>query len=282
MDLSAAALRNWAFETQLGEGPVWVHAQQRLYFVDIKAPAIHALDPATGERWFWAMPRAICWLLPESDDGRSFVAGFSDGFARLLLEPEVRIEYIVRPHLDLPNLRLNDAKRDRWGRIWAGSMDNTDQSRPDGRLYCLNPDDSWSIADCGYHICNGPTFSADGMTLFHTDSWLARVYAYDFDARGRLGRPRLWRQFSEEEGLPDGMCTDAESCLWIAHWGGSRVSRFAPDGTLLRRIDLPASQITSCTLVGQDRLFVTSARTGLSAAALEAEPLAGSVFELRL
>lgn len=276
------AIRCWAFEAQLGEGPVWVQSQQKLYFVDIKAPAVHALNPTTGERWRWSMPKAIGWLLPEDEAGLSFIAGLRDGFVRLRLEPDVHVEYLVRPHPDQPELRLNDAKRDGHGRIWAGSMHDLDQSRPDGRLYCLNPDGSWFIADSGYHICNGPTFSNDGRTLFHADSWLGRIYAYDVDSQGALGQRRVWRQFLDGEGFPDGMCTDSEGCLWVAHWGGARVSRFSPDGRLLRSIGLPVSQVTSCTLASDDRLFVTSARVGLSAESVAAEPLAGAVFELRL
>jgi D-xylonolactonase len=276
-----SALRSWAFGAQLGEGPVWHEAQRRLYFVDIYGPAIHALDPEDGSRWHWTMPVAIGWLLPH-EDGRSFWAGFRDGFARLWLEPVLRIEYVARLHREQPNLRLNDAKRDRCGRIWAGSMDDADPSRPVGRLYCLKPDGTWFIADDGYHICNGPTFSPDGRTLYHTDSWLRRIYAYDLDDHGGLSQRRVWRKFEEDEGLPDGMCTDAEGSIWVAHWGGSRVSRFAANGNLQLSIPLPASQITSCTLVDGRRLFVTSARRGLNEAALAAEPLAGAVFELTL
>jgi sugar lactone lactonase YvrE len=279
--LDLTSIRYWPIGASLGEGPVWVEAHRRLYFVDIKAPAVHALDPADGRRWCWPVPTTIGWLIP-NEDGSNFVAGFRDGFARLWLEPELRIEYIARPHLDLPSLRLNDAKRDRWGRIWAGSMNDADPGRPWGRFYRLDPDGACSVVDSAYHICNGPTFSPDGRTLYHTDSWMGRIYAYDLDEHGCLGRRWLWRQFPPDEGLPDGMCTDEYGCLWIAHWGGSRVSRFGPDAQLLYSIGLPASQITSCTLVDGQRLFVTSARTGLDNQALAQEPLAGAVFEITL
>ena len=60
------------------------------------------------------------------------------------------------------------------------------------------------------------------------------------------------------------MTTDAEGCLWIAHWGGGRLSRFDPAGRLVRAIPLPAPNITSCAFAGPglDRLFVTSAARG--------------------
>lgn len=78
-------------------------------------------------------------------------------------------------------------------------------------------------------------------------------------------------------GIPDGMTVDASGGIWIAHWGGGRVSRFTPDGKLDRDIRLPASQISSCVFAGEnlDRMFVTSA-----AVDRPDEPLAGTLFEI--
>ena len=72
-----------------------------------------------------------------------------------------------------------------------------------------------------------------------------------------------------------GEVPDAEGGLWIAHWGGSRVSRFDPDGKVEREIRLPASQITSMTFAGEsfERMFITSAADGID------EPHAGCLFE---
>jgi sugar lactone lactonase YvrE len=86
----------------------------------------------------------------------------------------------------------------------------------------------------------------------------------------------------EAEGYPDGMCFDTEGCVWVAHWGAGCVSRFAPDATLLRRVSLPTSHITNVCFggAGLDRLFVSSARAGLSEDQLCREPLAGALFEV--
>lgn len=61
------------------------------------------------------------------------------------------------------------------------------------------------------------------------------------------------------------MTTDAEGYLWSAHWDGGRITRFAPDGTRDRSIELPAKRITNIAFAGEglDRMFVTSASTGL-------------------
>jgi sugar lactone lactonase YvrE len=70
--------------------------------------------------------------------------------------------------------------------------------------------------------------------------------------------------------------------LWLAHWGGACISRYAPNGDLLRRVALPTSHITNVCFAGPglDRLFVTSATAGLSDEQSAAQPLAGAVFEV--
>jgi sugar lactone lactonase YvrE len=101
-------------------------------------------------------------------------------------------------------------------------------------------------------------------------------------ADASLSDKRVLALFDEAEGFPDGMTTDREGCLWVAHWGGSRITRFRPDGTRDRVVPFPVSQVTSCTFAGDrlDRMFVTSARIGLSDAQLAKEPLAGGLFEI--
>lgn len=271
----------WDARCQLGEGPVWHHG--RLYFVDIHGRAVHAHEPATGLRQRWLLPRRIAWLMPDLA-GEGFIAGLEDEVVRLQLEPTLRIQPWLRPPLPT-GVRLNDAKRDRWGRIWAGSMHETEPALAQGALACLEPDGRWRVAQADYGIANGPTFSPDGRTLYHADSARAEVHAYRLDAQGRLGPPQLWRRFEQDtEGVPDGMCTDSEGALWIAQWGGYGLGRYAPDGRLLARIRLPVSQVSSCCFGGPDRrqLYITTARVGLSAAELAREPLAGALFVAEL
>jgi sugar lactone lactonase YvrE len=66
----------------------------------------------------------------------------------------------------------------------------------------------------------------------------------------------------------------------VACWGGAAVRRFAPDGSLEGSVSLPTPNITSPVFGGPalDRLFVTSAREGLSAERLARDPDAGALF----
>ena len=259
----------------LGEGPLWSSRDNALYWVDIKTPRVNCLSLADGAVRTWAMPEAIGWLI-ERREAPGFVAGFKSGFAKLQLDP-VAIDPFGDPEPHLPETRLNDAKADRLGRIWAGSMDKRPHAQPIGALRRLDPDLSWRTVDTGYRIANGPTFSPDQRTLYHADSAQRVVYAYDVDDEGGLVNRRLFVTFAEDWGYPDGMTTDAEGGIWIAAWDGGRVNRFTPEGLLDRFIALPAAQITSCAFAGPDldRLFVTSAAMGR-----EDEPLAGALFEI--
>lgn len=264
----------WPAGAALGEGPLWSVREQALYWVDIKAPALHRWDPASGARRSWTMPEPLGWIV-ERRDQPGFIAGFKSGFARLQLEP-LSIEPLGNPHPQLPQHRLNDAKADHLGRIWFGSMDDGESS-DDGCLYRLDPDLRWHCVDEGYRVPNGPTFSPDGRHLYHADSARRVVYRFDLGADGGLRNQTVFVRFPEAWGYPDGMTTDADGGIWIAHWGAGRVSRFTPAGELDRFISLPASQITSCTFAGPklERMFVTSAAIGLSD-----EPFAGGLFEV--
>ncbi len=109
-----------------------------------------------------------------------------------------------------------------------------------GSLHRLDPDLTWRRMDTSYGVANGPTFSRDGRILYHSDSAARTVYAFDLAADGTLTGKRAFLRFPEAWGWPDGMTTDSEGCLWIAHWGGGRLSRVDPEGRLMRAIPLPA------------------------------------------
>jgi sugar lactone lactonase YvrE len=268
----------WDCRCRLGEGAVWSAADASLYFVDVQGRELLAFTPATGAQRRWPMPQRIGWIVPRASGG--WIVGLQSGVAALRLEPEPRFEWLHRLHPEGSPMRLNDAKVDATGRLWFGSLNNDDESRPDGRLYRWSAGKAPVEADAGYCVTNGPTFSADGRTLFHTDSVRATVYAYDLSGDGAIANRREWLRFAADEGYPDGMTTDAAGHVWIAHWGGARVTQRDGAGRVLRQIDLPVPHVTTVAFGGADftDLFVTSARAGLDAAALERAPRSGSLF----
>jgi len=258
----------------LGEGPIWSPRRNAVLWVDILGQRVNRLSLESEQVATWRMPEPIGWII-EREGRDDFLVGLKSGFATLSLDP-FSIERIGNPEPNLPGNRLNDAKTDLAGNIWAGSMDEG-ETEPSGALYRINPDLTWSRQDDGYVVANGPAFSLDGRTIYHTDSIRRTVFACDLKERRDLGAKRVFLQFEPEWGYPDGMATDAEGGVWIAHWGGSRLSRFLPDGRFDRSIALPATKITSCVFAGPnlDRMFVPSASVES-----EDEPLAGALFEI--
>jgi sugar lactone lactonase YvrE len=245
-----------------------------MYFVDIKGMQLHRLKLAAQQRDSWRMPEPICWVAPRTS-GKGLIAGFKSGFAILHLDP-FSINPIGTPEADRPTNRLNDAKVDPTGRLWAGSMDD-EEARQSGALYRLDSTLNWSRVDDNYGVANGPTFSPDGDKLYHADSAQRVVYSFDLSPGGELSNKRVFVRFEDDWGYPDGMTTDAKGGVWIAHWDGGRISRFFPSGQLDRSITMPVSRPTSCAFAGArlDRMFVTSASIGR-----EDEPLAGALFEV--
>lgn len=269
----------WDAHALLGEGPLWSVREQALYWVDILGHRLHRYSPTEGQRT-WQFDEEICAVAERANapglivTRRHSFAGFdpATGEMRTLAQVET----------DMPGNRFNDGKCDRLGRFWAGTMD-FDCTRATGSLYRLSPDLTCTRIDSEYIVTNGPAWSSNDKTLYHNDSVNGRVYAFDFDlASGNVSNKRLFLQFSEEEGSPDGMTSDAEGGLWIAQWGASKVTRRDSQGKILQIVKLPCSQITSCTFGGPNltTLFITSAANGLSPRQLEQEPLAGGLFAL--
>jgi xylono-1,5-lactonase len=258
----------------LGEGPLWSARDNAVYWVDILAPAVYRYSLDDGTTRGWDMPDTVGWVIERAGQP-GFIAGLKSGFARLTLDP-FGCDVFADPEPDCPGNRMNDARADRFGRIWAGTMDS-DMRTDSGSLYRLDTDGSITTVDSGYRVTNGPAFGLRDDCLYHSDTARRMVYRFDMSADGDVANKSEFIEFADDWGFPDGMTVDAEGGLWIAHWDGGRVSRFLPDGRLERCIGMPASRITSCTFAGPnlDRLFVTSA-----ALDREHEELAGMLFEV--
>jgi sugar lactone lactonase YvrE len=151
-----------------------------------------------------------------------------------------------------------------------------------GTLYRLDPDRSCVAIDEGYKVTNGPAFSPDSRTLYHTDSARQVIYAFDLRADGSVGARRELARFGNGDGYPDGMTVDSEGCLWVAFWDGWCLRRLSPEGERLQEIALPVQRPTSCAFGGPglDQLYVTSASINLDADELALQPCAGGLLLL--
>src|SRR3954471_24394471 len=186
---------------ELGECPVWSVQEQALYWVDIRAPALHRLDPGTGGDAAWAMPSRIgSFGLRESGGA---VVALEDGFSLLDLDTG-RLEFATGPERGA-GTRFNDGKVSPDGRFFAGTMDEAQLSRPIATLFRLDPDLNVHRVAADLIVSNGLAWTADGATMFHSDSKGPVIWAYDYDPDdGSVSDRRVLARPTEEIGRPDG------------------------------------------------------------------------------
>lgn len=261
-------------QATLGEGPIWVARDSALYWVDIVGQKVFRWTEAEGTQ-IWAPPLHVTALAPRAGGG--FVAAGYDGF--LAFEFGGAIAELGNPEPERESNRFNDGKVDRAGRFWGGTMDRNEQLAS-GALYRLDAGLEPVRIDDGYRVTNGPAFSLDGRTMYHTDSALQRIYAFDLAADGSVANRRVFAQFGDGDGYPDGMTVDADDCLWIAFWDGWCVRRLSPAGERIAEIKVPVQRPTSVAFGGPDldRLFITSARRDLTPEELAGQAQAGGLF----
>ena len=267
-------------DAQLGESPVWCDRDHALWFVDIKAPAVHRFEPATGALATLPMPADIGSIGLRRTDG--LVAALRTGFA-LVETATGEVRPITDPIGGRPDLRFNDGRCDRAGRFWAGTVQER-RVAGEAALYRLEPDHRCAVAVPGLTVVNAVAFAPDGRTLYVACSHARELMAFDLDpATGDLGRRRTLHRLADRDGVPDGATVDEAGCLWLAVFDGGRLLRLTPDGRIDREVAMPVPRPTSCTFGGPglDTLYVTTARTGLSPAQLADAPLSGSVLACR-
>jgi L-arabinonolactonase len=265
----------------LGEGIVWCERAQALYWTDIQGATLFRFHPERGQLEQWAMRERLASFALCDDDGWLLLALASQLAFFRLDDGELRPLHAIEP--DLPT-RCNDGACDRQGRFVFGTMHEPAAGGKQrlGSFWRLNHDLSLErLALPQVAISNSIAFSPEGDTMFFCDSLSRRIHRC---AYGEVpGAPSLFVDLGDVHGEPDGSCIDVEGHLWNAQWGLGRVVRYTPDGAVQRVVTTPASQPTRPALGGPQlqTLYVTSARDGLRAEQLEAEPHAGALFQWR-
>jgi sugar lactone lactonase YvrE len=263
----------------LGEGPLWDPRIKRLVFLDIKGERIFLFDPTTEEIAAMDAPGMVSALGLRAAGG--YIAARKEGFAALsLAEGSVDVVAIAAPEADRPRNRFNDGKVDPFGGFWAGTMDNLEEDATAGSWWRLDAKRRATRLDRDFHVTNGPAFDPDRGRVYLTDSARRTIFVAALE-EAAIRNKRVFREFGEADGYPDGMEVDRNGDLWVAFWDGGSVRRFSPEGSLVEEVAIPAPRPTSVAFA-QDRVYVTSARVGLEAGTLTQFPDSGGLFEIGL
>ncbi|WP_213958858.1 SMP-30/gluconolactonase/LRE family protein [Variovorax sp. dw_954] len=148
---------------------------------------------------------------------------------------------------------LNDMVVDQSGRAWVGDTGfDLLKGEPEvsGRLLAWTEGGGCQVAAEDVRFPNGIAISSDRCTLYLAETFGRCVSAYAMSADGSLSERRVHAQLS---GRPDGMCLDAEGCLWVALLWDNEFQRISPDGRVIARIPIGKERAVSCVLGGDDR-----------------------------
>ncbi|MEM9468158.1 MAG: SMP-30/gluconolactonase/LRE family protein, partial [Actinomycetota bacterium] len=236
----------------LGECPVWSSAEQTLYWIDIEGRVLHRFDPTTGVDATRGMPGRPGALFITRQPGRLLMAMEHDLVEVDWNRPEAFTPVrSLEPGAD--GNRLNDGRTDPAGAVVVGSMwADASAGEVTGAMYRVEPDATHTLRTA-VGCPNGLAFDPTRGRVYWTDTPTERVVVADYDpATGAWENERLFLDYTDLPGKPDGACVDAEGGYWSASVYGWSVIRVAPDGSIDRRIELPLEKPSMPAFGGPD------------------------------
>lgn len=251
----------------LAEGCIWNPKERVLYFTDIDGCQVHRFFPETGKLESITTREPSGCLVLHRDGG--LVRAEKNRLVRFFMGSDGRIQSeteLLRQAFP-GYLRYNDGKCDRFGNLWVGTM-AVSQSHPGavagGSIYCIKGSDIVSAYN-GYTIPNGLAWNPSGTIFYHIDTAHQQIDAYDVREEIYLENRRTVVSVPAKEGSPDGMCMDREGNVWVAMWGGKKVTGYClKSGKKIEEIRVPDSCVSCCCFGGEDykTLYITTARDG--------------------
>ena len=114
----------------------------------------------------------------------------------------------------------------------------------------VTPDGSARQVADGIAFPNGVLVTPDNSTLILAESYGNRLTAFDIAADGGLSNRRVWADL--RDGVPDGICLDAENAVWYGDVPNKRCVRVREGGEVLQTIELDRGCF-ACALGGAGR-----------------------------
>jgi len=242
------------------EGPRW--HKDRLWFSDMYAHEVVAVD-MQGKREVMVkvpqQPSGLGWL----PDGRALIVSMMDRKLMRLDGPGKLTQ--VADLMSMTGGECNDMVVDSKGRAYVGNLGfDVHGGAPDkpGNIIMVTPDGKTRVVADNVLIPNGTVITPDGKTMIVGESRGKRLTAFDIQPDGTLKNRRVWAQL---DLVPDGICLDAEGCIWIgAPSQNTAYYRIAEGGKIKDKIESDGYSAIACMLGGPKgtTLFMCDAKTG--------------------
>jgi sugar lactone lactonase YvrE len=261
-----------------GEQPRW--HEDRLWFSDWGSREVIAVDLDGNSEVVLRAPSFPCcvdWL----PDGRLLLVSARDG---LLLRRELDGRLVT--HGDLSQVSTppagNELVVDGRGNAYVNGIGfdlMAGEPFAPGIVALVSPDGSARLVADGLAFPNGMLVTPDNATLIVAESYANRLSAFDIGADGSLSRRRVWADLGD--GVPDGICLDADGAVWYADVPNKRCVRVREGGEVLQRVKIDRGCF-ACALGGADgRTLFMMATAWNGPAGMFAEPRTGQVLTVK-
>ena len=237
------------------EGPRWHDG--RLWFSDMHAHVVLALDPSSGKAETIvevpACPSGLGWL----PDGTLLVVSMED--RSVLRYDGARLS----PHADLSpwaTWHCNDMVVDAQGRAYVGNFGFDLHAQAEFKaaaLVLVEPDGAARVVADELLFPNGTVITPDGSTLIVGESGGQRLTAFDIAADGSLSNRRVWAQL--DAGTPDGICLDGDGTVWLASPFTNDVIRVREGGEVVETV--PVERGAFACMLGDGHLYICTAES---------------------
>ena len=233
----------------VGESPRW-HAG-RLWLANWGTSEIIAVNSdGTTETMLRVPSRGVPISFDWLPDGRMLIVSGPE--AKLLVQAW---DGPLSTYADLSHLvgGLNEIVADARGNVYVNGGDYRfapGEPFVPGMVALVTPDGQIRQVADDIHFPNGMVTTPDDKTLIVTESFEARLTAFDIALDGSLSNRRVFAELGQGG---DGMCLDAEGAIWTPAFKDGRpgVVRVADGGEVLQRTELDQFCF-ACMLGGED------------------------------
>jgi sugar lactone lactonase YvrE len=251
----------------MGESPRW--HKNRLWFSDWGAQEIVAVDSdgksEVAVRVSFSLPFCIDWL----PDGRLLIVSGREG---LLMRREHDGSLVAHAELHGPaGMGWNEIVVDGRANIYINGG---------SEIVLLSPDGSVREVADNLAFPNGMAITPDNLTLIIAESYGKKLTSFEIAADGNLSNRRVWADLGD--GVPDGICVDADGAVWYADVPHKRCVRVREGGEALQTVTVDRGCF-ACTLGGAEKktLFIIATEwRGMDKIAEVAQARTGQVLTI--